>query len=196
VQWEAPVGALAGVPARTGAILVAAGTSPPALVALDARCGRTLYRAAMGSAPTAGPAVHKKTVYLGTASGLEARSLLDGALLWRAGSAAVAGSLAVGQDRIAYVDAASTLVLVDRQSGAVVAQVPDASPAVPPLLTRGAVLFAASGSIERYLIADGTRERWMDTSWLGAMSSPMVAAQSRVYFATQDRGLIRAGRWQ
>ena len=196
VQWESPVGPLAGVPARVGSILVAAVRSPAALVALDAVCGRTLYRVALDAAPTTAPAVRKKTVYLGTASGLEARSLLDGALLWRAASAAVAGALAVGADRIAYVDASSTLVLVDRQSGAVLAHVPDASPAVPPLLTRAAVFFATAGSIERYLISDGTRERWMDTSWLGAISSPLVAVQSRVYFATQDRGLVRAGRWQ
>ncbi len=194
--WQVDAGPLAGVPARLGPMLIAARRTPSALLALDAPTGRTLYEAPLDGAPTVGPAVAGRTAYLGTQDGLEARDPVDGALKWRAGTAAVASALAVGRDRIAYVGADSALTLVRLSDGAVVAQLPGALPALRPLLTREAVLFAADGSLERYSIADGRRERWMDISWLGALVAPPVMAQSRVYFSTGDRGLVRAGRWQ
>ena len=177
-------------------MLIAARLSPAALLALDAPTGRTLYEAPLDEAPTTGPAVVGRTACIGTGVGLEGRDLVDGALQWRAGAAAVASTLTLARGRIAYVDADSALILVRGSDGAVIAQLPGASPALRPLLTPDAVLYATDASLERYSIADGQRERWMDTSWLGAVVTPPVMAQSRVYFATRDRGLVRAGRWQ
>ncbi len=196
VRWSRDVGPLVGPPDRAGAIMVVATESPAALLALDSEGGEVLWEAPLDAAPTAGPVVRKKGVLVGTAQGLEARSLLDGSLAWRAEIGAVAGAFTVGRSHVACVTAQSELVLIDPQDGTVAARVPGALPSVTPMLVRGTALFAAEGSLHYYRVEDGSQGRWMDTSWLGALSSPMILVRSHVYFATEERGFIRAGKWQ
>lgn len=63
---------------------------------------------------------------------------------------------------------------------------------MPPLISRDAVLFAGETGLMRHNAATGQTRQWMRTDWLGPTSSPIVMADSQVYFAAEDRGLVCA----
>jgi outer membrane protein assembly factor BamB len=195
-RWRAPVGTLAGPVDLEGLIVVAATIAPPALRAMDRLGGATLWEVPLPAAPTTGPVVARKMIYVGTAAGVEARRLVDGAPVWQAEGGAASTALVLGRERIAYVSAAGDVVLVDRAGGEGRATVGGAIAGVPPIMVRDTVLYAADGAVMACTPAGGTPERWMDISWLGPVSSPMIAAEGRVYFGAQGRGLICAGRWR
>jgi outer membrane protein assembly factor BamB len=196
VLWREPIGACEAPPAYEDAILVAVTARPPALRAISRRSGATLWEEALDAAPTTGPVVRQKLIYLGTACGVEARRLIDGRLIWHADSGAPERTILLGRDWIAYTSTDGRVVFLDLASGQARAAVAGAMPNVPPLVIRDAVLYAASGALMMTTPQGGTPERWMDVSWLGAVSSPVIAADGRVYFGAQGRGLICAGRWQ
>jgi len=131
---------------------------------------------------------------------MAAHSLVDGRCLWQSDAGPVAGAFALSQEYIAYVSPSSELVLLDAATGETDAKIPGASPAVPPVLTRTSVLYAARNGLMVYAPSQAgsptNPRRWMDTSWLGAVSSPMIKADSRVYVATDAKGLICAGKWR
>jgi len=67
---------------------------------------------------------------------------------------------------------------------------------LPPLLTRDGVIYASSrGLMMQEFSADRPR-RWMSTSLLGNVTSPMIAARSCVYFGCERRGFVCGGRWR
>ncbi len=195
-QWQADVGTLSGTPDRTGAILLAATTSEPALMAVDAVSGRELWRADLGAAPTTGPVIRGKTVFVGTKTGIRARSLLDGNDLWSGPEEQVSSAITVTRESVAYVTHAGDLVVLDPQDGSESARCAGAVSGVPPVLAQGGILFAAEQALMVCNPGEEPPSRWMDISWLGRPSSPMIMASRRVYFATDQQGFIRAGEWK
>jgi hypothetical protein len=58
------------------------------------------------------------------------------------------------------------------------------------VLSRDAILFANEAGLARRDITNGQTSLWARTSWLGRVASPIVLANSRVYFGTEHRGLV------
>ena len=140
VQWTAPVGSLVAKRqdqkpaylypmAASNIIVVATPESAgevglerkPALLALDRGSGTLLWRVPLSGKPHTSPYVVKKTIYFGTPTGLEARSLLDGKLLpgWECQAGPPSAEFAVGEKTIVYVNQAGELVVIDRENGSV-----------------------------------------------------------------------------
>jgi len=192
VAWRSLIGNVAGVPDHNDAMIVTAVDDSPALVALDRLTGKQLWRVKLDAVPTAGPVLRKDAVYLGTDRGVARLRLVDGSEFWHAEAGQPAGALAVRKNRIAYVNAASELVLLETESGSVETKLPGALPNVPPLVSRDAVLYASTTGLMRLRPADEEPGLWMkiSTSWLGHFASPPVMANSRVYFGTDKGRLI------
>lgn len=192
LAWRSEVGALAGPPAYEDAILVVASKEPPTLAAMDLETGKRLWRIPLAVSPTTGPAVQGNVIYVGTATGLHAYGLVAGKSRWRSEAGSVTGPFAVGRGEIAYVASSSEAVLLDSANGKVKARLPHALPAVPPILSRGAMLYASSRGLMHYDLSKGRSRRWLKISWLGRLSSPAIMADSLVYFATDKKGFICA----
>jgi outer membrane protein assembly factor BamB len=184
-----------GEPCRADALLVASLKTPPGLVALDRPTGRELWRVAMEAAPTTSPVVRDRTIYVGTESGLQARRLLDGSPVWTAGEAAVVSGPVLDRTRVGCVTENSEVLIVSRTDGEVEERLPGALPDIPPLILRGAVVYADPEGLHLYR-PDGGAAEWMDTSWLGRVSAPMIAVGRRIYFAAGERGFVCAGEWE
>jgi outer membrane protein assembly factor BamB len=192
ILWRRALGPMSGSAAWEGAIAVAAIAAPPALVALDRPTGAVLWRVALDSPPATGPAVRDSVVYLGTAAGIEARSLIDGAVVWRAATGGAAGALALGRDSLVYVNTAGELVRIDPKTGRPCARLPGALAVVPPVLVQNGVLFASAAGLMLWDGSAAEAATWLDTSALGAISSPVVTAKGRAYFATDRGGFLAA----
>jgi nucleoid-associated protein YgaU len=134
-------------------MVLAATTDPPMLVALDRPTGIQLWKAKLDSPPVASPWAHRNRVYVATAAGLQARSLLDGSPLptaeWAMQGGGVSGDFVLNESFAAYVSAGGELVVLRRSDGRLA--MPAAGGArigTAPLLARGVVLFeGAAGKI-------------------------------------------------
>jgi len=190
-------------PASTAAMVLVATSDPAALVALDRPTGAVLWTRRLAQPPVASPWAQKARVYLATASGLEARSLIDGSRLppevWKAPEVGVSGGFVADGSRIAYVGTDGRLVVLDRAGGrAVVDPLPGAKVGTCPFLGHGAVLYAGQGGkIMRLPLdsGDGAAKgaEWLDASWLGEPVTPMVMSASAIYMGRTGWGLVRMG---
>ncbi|MCK6470174.1 MAG: PQQ-binding-like beta-propeller repeat protein [Planctomycetes bacterium] len=193
VLWTRELGAVKHAPAAVETMIFVSVSEPPALAALDRPTGKVLWRVKLDAAPQSGPLLRKGVLLLGTDKGVSAREIVNGAERWLAAGGGVTGNaLALDRNRILYVSAAGELVSVDAENGAVLAKVPEALPGVPPLVSRGAVLFATATGLNRLGAGEPEAQLWTKTSWLGKFTSPPVLAASRVYFGTDKRGWICA----
>lgn len=95
---------------------------------------------------------------------------------------------------IACTNETGEIVLWDAETGAEIARIPGARPDYPPLLADGALLFvdSAGESIQRHDLRSGQTSRWMDTAWLGKITTPPILIDSHLHFATDQRGLVCA----
>ena len=192
VAWRAECGAVSGVPAASDALLVVATERPPALLVLDRPSGATLWRVPLDAAPTAPPLVRKTTIYVGTKSGVVALRLVDGERVWEAKSGPPSSPLVLATNRLVYVTAAGELVVVGLADGHVEKTLSGARAGIAPLAPPGVLLYAAKKGLMSYTIGSGEPRLWMNTEWLGDVSTPPVMANSRVYFATAKKGLVCA----
>jgi outer membrane protein assembly factor BamB len=192
VAWRIVCGTVCGVPAANDALLAVATERPPALLVLDRPSGATLWRVPLDAAPTAPPLVRKKTIYLGTPSGVIAIRLADGGRLWETKSGPPSTPLVLAKNRLAYVTAAGELVVVGLEDGHVEKTLSGARAGIAPLAPPGALVYATAKGLMSYTIGGGEPRLWMKTDWLGELSAPPVMANSRVYFATAKKGLVCA----
>jgi outer membrane protein assembly factor BamB len=196
-RWSAPTGELEREAAAADAMVIAAARRPAALIALDRLTGRELWRAALDAEPRGPPIPGRDTVYIGTAAGLEARSLLDGGLLagWTRAGGAVASDIALGREQLAFVNASAELVVVSRAGGGVLHRLAGALPGVAPLLGRDLFLYATPDALMKLVLTeeDAEPEAWMPLEAAGAPSGPMVLSDSALYFGAAGRGLARVG---
>ena len=84
------------------------------------------------------------------------------------------------------------MVLVDFTAGKEKKRIPEALPAIPPLRAGDGLLYCDKDSIQRYDLSTKKSRRWMKTSGLGAITTPIVGADSHLFFATDKRGLVCA----
>jgi outer membrane protein assembly factor BamB len=193
-RWRQPTGPMRFSAACQDAIIVAAIQSPPALVALDRYTGALLWRTELEAPARAGPAVQRNTIWLGTERGIAAHRLVDGTRLWESAGGGPQGAFALGEDFIVHVTATGELVLTDRADGSLRRSVAGARADVPPALARDAVLYASGENLMKLKLDETEPVRWMTIGWLGELTTPLIVADGSVYFATDQRGFIRAAR--
>ncbi len=195
VRWRAShQSQFAGPPALADALIIATTAGPDTLLALDDASGRGLWRVAVGDPPRTGPITHRKTILFGTPAGIAAHSILDGRRLWHAPVGEVKSDLVLCGNFVSAVNALGELVILDATTGAVHAKQAGATPNLPPLPARDALLYATPGGLNRYDLTSNASEPWLATPDFGATTSPLIMAGSSVWFATEKRGLIRAGK--
>ncbi|MEX0704278.1 MAG: PQQ-binding-like beta-propeller repeat protein [Planctomycetales bacterium] len=95
---------------------------------------------------------------------------------------------------IACTNEAGEIVLWDAETAAEIARIPGARPQYPPLFADDVLLFvdAKGESVQRHDLRTGQTTRWMDTAWLGTITTPPILIDSHLYFATDQRGLVCA----
>jgi outer membrane protein assembly factor BamB len=153
-----------------------------------------LWQVKLEHPPTAGPVVSGKIVIVATAQAVEARQLVDGSLLWRSDVPGTESPFVLSDGRIAYISSAGTLTVLRARDGKSKASIPNVGTFFPPALMNNSIIYATENALMRYQIGEGTTSVWMDTSWFGSLTSPLVMDAGSVYFASQRRGLVRAGR--
>lgn len=194
VRWLADVGRSAASCAVGDGILVVA-AEQSGIRALDPATGRLLWQREPGARPVTAPVVADRRVIVGTDSGVEAFSLVDGRGLWSSKSGAPSGGVVASiGDSVVYTRAGSGLVVLGVADGKVRRTAAGAVAGVPPLATRDAIVYAARDNL-MVLRPDGEKSaQWMDISWLGTLVSPPVLSESSVFFASDQYGIVCAGK--
>ena len=194
VRWRAShQSRLAGPPALADALIVATTTAPDTLLALDAGSGRELWRIGVNAPPLTGPITHRNLIVFGTTTGIAAHRIIDGKRLWHAPVGEVKSQIVLSGDLVAAVNAAGELIILDAASGTVRTKQSGATPNLPPLPARDALLSSTTAGLKRHDLTANTSELWLSTPDFGAITSPFIMAGDSVWFATEKRGLIRAG---
>jgi len=192
--WKTRVGAITGAPALAGDIVLVVSGAGTELVALDSSTGKKLWTGALAEKPVSGPLFLNGMIWTGSAQGLNSYSLLDGSPVFTIPCGPVAGPLVCGSDRIAVVNPAGEIVIVDAVGGREIDRIQgeNGQTALPPVLLDNEVLYGAGESIRRYDLGAKKSEQWakMESSWLGTMSAPMIMVNSSVYFATDKEGFV------
>jgi outer membrane protein assembly factor BamB len=197
VKWTKPVGKMCQSAAAKGSMILAALEAPsPALVALDRDTGTLLWTAPLEGAPKTGPVVRKNLMYVGTADGIVAASVIDGSVAWQSKSGGVerAFALLVNPDRILYIDSAGHLVAVDTSDGSSQRLASGAVAGFPPLVGRGEVLFLgwdeSSGpktiEVMRYVMAAPKAPGTRPATTQAATTRAAPAAQAQRWMKLSD----------
>ncbi|MDP6115762.1 MAG: PQQ-binding-like beta-propeller repeat protein [Planctomycetota bacterium] len=194
VLWRRTVGVLCDVPHQRGPFLAIAVKVKNELLVLDRDTGGTLWEVRLEHPPTAGPVINGKVIFVATAEAMEARQLVDGSLLWRSDVSGPESAFVLSDGRIAYISSTGTLNVLRAKDGKSETTIPNVGAFFPPVLMNGSVLYATENALMRYQMAEGTNSVWMDTSWFGSLTSPLVIDAGSVYFASRRRGLVAAGR--
>ncbi len=190
VTWQADCGGVCGMPVTSDAFVVVATDRPPALLVLDRPSGRALWRLSLDAAATAAPLVRKNVIYLGTPQGVAALRLADGERIWETAGGRPAAPLVLAKNRLAYVSAAGQLVIVDLEEGRVEQTVSDAVPGIPPLAAPESFVYAGKKGLMSCTTSGGEPRSWMNSNWLGRLTCAPVMADSRIYIATDKKGLL------
>jgi outer membrane protein assembly factor BamB len=193
IKWSQKLGALIGSPCYKDMILSVTLQDPAALVSLDLLTGAELWRRELSSPPKVGPAVRKDRIYVGTQTGISTFKLLDGSPVWSMKEGSVEKPFILGSDFVSYVSSAGELLIVNLEDGVVRQRVPNALASVPPLSSGDTLLYASTDGLTSYKLSDSTSKKWMTTDWLGDISSPMIMADSKIYFGTTKLGLVCVG---
>ena len=195
--WSQEVGQLHRAPTAAGSLLVVAVVEPPALTVLDGPTGLPLWHTPLSHHPTTSPYVDQERIILGTAGGLQARSLIDGTACedWEPNGYGVSSALAVDRKTIAFVDNAGLVVVVSRQDGSVLCTHSGAIPGIAPLRSRERIVYASAEGLMVFA-PDRPAELptlWADMSWLGEFTTPPVLSRSNLYAGMVGWGLVRLG---
>ncbi|MEX0716745.1 MAG: PQQ-binding-like beta-propeller repeat protein [Planctomycetaceae bacterium] len=197
-QWTAQVRAVRGAPVRLGDLVVAA--AEQRLSVLDAPTGRTLWSMPRGSRSnplvTGDDALARIWVAGDSASksGVHACRIHDGERVAAIACGPVSSPLVTHDGTLACTNEAGEIVMWNAETAEEFARIPGAFPAHPPLIADDVLLFvdAQRESIQRHDLRTEKTTRWMDTAWLGKITTPPILIDSHLYFATDQRGLICA----
>mgnify|MGYP006287340515 CR=1 FL=1 len=199
--WSRQIGPMLRAPTIAGAIAIAVAVDPPEMTALDARTGGYLWSVPIASMPQTSIVCLGTSLFLATRAGVEAFHLTDGRKLagWNVEGGGATGDFALAEKRLAYVNAGAELVLISRSDGSVLRKIPGARRGSTPFFDRGTVFWqSAEGVMKMDLPPTETAEPvvWTDTSWLGDMTTPMIAVGSRIYMGRSGWGLVCLGEAQ
>ncbi len=207
--WTQNVGRMAHEVDVSGDLLIAAISSPPTLLALDAPTGRRLWSCPLDQPATTAPAARGNRICFADPTGVQARSLFDGRRLWQCLGAA-SGPLYVDRDRFAFVDAAGEIMLGEAATGAQLAFISVHQRLVQghesrdessesrvqtwghPLVAGNAVLWPGPSAI---LAADlqGRNVREFFPLATDAITAAPLLHAGRIYLGMAGRGLVCLG---
>ena len=188
--WDTNTGALSGVPSFTDSMVVC-GSASAGISVLDSLTGSLLWQKP-GLHASTGPVTEYTRIYAGTEKGAGAYRLTDGSNIWDTENGKPDTVLVINRDYVCYISEQGKLIILKKESGKRVARIPGALSAVPPVMSRDLILFARRGEIAYADLSKKKVSRWMKTSWLGGVVSPVIQSGSRVYFASEKRGFICA----
>jgi outer membrane protein assembly factor BamB len=195
--WKGDTGGIPFPPTVVGALLVAATVDPARLCVLDLPTGRRLWEVELAAQVTTPPVVADATVYVGTNTGLLARSLVDGRAVacQKSAGQAVASDLVLTPEWIVFVTGSGEVTVVDRATRTVLANIGGAVPGTPPLVVRDRLFFFGSDGLLTLETDDlkATPLVWADTSWLGQPTTPMIFCRSSFHVGMVGWGLVRLG---
>jgi outer membrane protein assembly factor BamB len=129
-------------------------------------------------------------IYLGAPSGVAALSLAAGDRIWETKSGAPGAPLVLAKNRLAYTTAEGQLVVLALEDGRVERTIPDVLPGIPPLAAPEAFVYAGKNGLMSCTTSSDEPQSWTKTDWLGRLTCAPVMADSRLYIATDKKGLI------
>ena len=175
-------------------ILVAAVDTPPSLAALDRPSGRALWQVSLEAAPTTAPVVLDDRILLGTESGLESRSLVDGLRLWHTANDGIRG-LYVDPDKYVYVNANGHIVVGNPDDGLVLDQTVGAVANLNPLVGQNDIVFVGPAGLSRVRLQREVRGSVESLGLLHAddINTPLVLHDGRICVGVAGRGLVCLG---
>lgn len=191
--WSVETGVISFAPHVREGILVAALTNPPALAAFDRQSGRTLWHRPLAAPPDHAPVVIEDRILLPTHSGIEIRSLLDGAKTGRHKAGHAVSGLYCDLDFACFVSSDGKLHVATPASLAETRRVIDVPGGSRALVGRDGILVSNNTQIERYTRAGMERSPWCDLASLGGATSPPILHDGRVYVGIEGRGLVCLG---
>lgn len=190
VNWRQKTGVLSGSPAAADDVLLTAADG--VLTAWDLPTGTLLWRAAIGQT-CGGPVPLGNRIYVPQEDGIGAYNLLDGSKLWAASAGRPASPVTTNGHQLSYVSDKGQVLVLDL-AGQTLQTFEQALPVAAPLFCGDQLIYASSAGI---LAADldkpGNPRRWLRTARYGAICSPLISTDSRLYFATENGGFICAG---
>ena len=200
--WQANVGQIVGQPAIMENMVAVAVRAPGRLVMLDRLGGEQLLVVPLDSDPRTGPLSMGNQIWFGAAEGVCCYDLARGRMDETIDSGPVVTRLVGATDRLACVNEAGELVVITlkptedafdgHRSLETMHRTPGALTSVPPVLTDDAVLFGAEDSLRYYDLGSQEDSLWtrIRASFPGQLTTPMIVADSHVFFATDKRGLV------
>ena len=200
--WQANVGQIVGQPAIMENMVTVAVRAPGRLVVLDRLGGEQLLVVPLKSDPRTGPLSMGNQIWFGAVEGVCCYDLARGRMDETIDSGPVVTRLVGATDRLACVNEAGELVVITlkptedafdgHRSLETMHRTPGALTSVPPVLTDDAVLFGAEGSLRYYDFGTQEDSLWtrIRASFPGQLTTPMIVADSHVFFATDKRGLV------
>ncbi|MCH8474476.1 MAG: PQQ-binding-like beta-propeller repeat protein [Opitutales bacterium] len=192
-RWNTQVGSLAGPPIPLRDHLLAH-TDDSSLVVLDRHSGEIIWHRTLEEEIISEPLQLSNRIFVGTTDGLLALRLGNGEKVWQVGDSFGGDSMLALGNFLYFVDAEGVLRQVDRRSGEVMQEWEGANPKVSPFGTRDRVFFVEGNFLQQLNPRTGDVNPWMNIGWLGEILSPFVVRGENLYFSTDQRGLIRAGR--
>jgi outer membrane protein assembly factor BamB len=190
VIWRAACGDVLGMPLASDALVVVATDQPAGLTVLDRQTGLTLWSLPLDAAPATAPLARKNTLYVGTPRGVAARSLVDGKLLWETPAGRPGAPLVLAKNRLAFTTTDGKLIILGIEDGRVERTIEGVLPGFPPLVALDLFVYAGKGSLMACPATEGEPQTWMKIDWLGRLISAPVMAESRLYIATDKKGLV------
>jgi hypothetical protein len=144
----------------------------------------------MEDAPVTGPVATKDLLAVGTARGIEIRSMINGYRHWLAVCGQPAGVLACNDELIACTTADGGVAVVDWQAQKVL-DAPDVGTKLPPMLCGDSVLVSKAGQIKRLPLTGAAGSVLLDYE-LANIVVPPILVDSQLYFGDSGKGLVCA----
>jgi outer membrane protein assembly factor BamB len=189
--WSCAVSNPVGAPALAGDIVLAAQSAPAGIIAMCRFTGRVLWQAPLPAAPCTGPVVREDRLAVGTAQGLAAMSIRDGAILWTNACGATVDPLAGDQASLVSLGSDGTVRVYDWDGRELAAKEGAVAGITPMLCGDCVVILGQQGVVDKLEIATGQTSRLADgLDWLGDPTTAAILLKSQFYYGTKDRGLV------
>ncbi|MFW6286841.1 MAG: PQQ-binding-like beta-propeller repeat protein, partial [Candidatus Sumerlaeota bacterium] len=195
--WKQEMGGDPFTPVQYGAMTFATVRDSSHLIALDRETGVVLWKTALENGIVGSPVIFEETIIAPTAQGIEARNMVDGSSIWEQVTAKPASALVITLSALAFTASDGAVIAMNPETGDILDRTEGASPPWPPLVLDNTLLYVADGQIMSKTIGgEESAQRWMTTSWLGELTTPLLVKDAWLYFGTSERGLVRAGKWR
>ena len=191
---------LIGQPVVLDSLIVA--NTQRALIVLDRLDGTIVWRIDLGEVATTGPIVVGKSILFGSADRVFAHRLLDGQLLWQAKTGPVQSALVACGELVAATTSDGELLLLNSNTGEVIAREAGAYPDLPPLAGRDALLYAGPKGIMRFDLTTRSSVLWLSSKAIApegshsttpvVITSPLIVTNGTICFATDQYWFVGA----